>query len=126
MIYIGVDCRSRQIFGGAKDFCPNFPKLPRKNFGLLFVQLFSHADLFGDHPQTRSSCNSANVERHCLKSNHVGHNFACIFKEFAQIFCDFARIFTKSNLLGVRLHPCTPASYITHEIQNLYLTACNH
>jgi len=23
-------CRSRQIFGGAKDFCPNFPKLARK------------------------------------------------------------------------------------------------
>jgi len=24
-------CRSRQIFRGAKDFCPNFPKLARKN-----------------------------------------------------------------------------------------------
>ena len=23
-------CRSRQLFGGAKDFCPNFPKLARK------------------------------------------------------------------------------------------------
>jgi len=25
-------CRSRQIFGGAKDFFPNFPKLARKVF----------------------------------------------------------------------------------------------
>jgi len=25
------DHRSRQIFGGAKDFCPNFPKLAPKN-----------------------------------------------------------------------------------------------
>jgi len=25
-------CRSRQIFGDAKDFCPNFPKLARKNY----------------------------------------------------------------------------------------------
>jgi len=24
-------CMSRQIFGGVKDFCPNFPKLARKN-----------------------------------------------------------------------------------------------
>ena len=28
-------CRSRQFLGGAKDFCPNFPKLTRK----LFVRL---------------------------------------------------------------------------------------
>jgi len=60
-------------------------------------------------------------------SNHntLGAIFACIFGEFAQIFrdfakvftdfarisLDFARIFTKSKLLGVRLHRCTPASY---------------
>jgi len=25
-----TQCRSRQIFGGAKDFCPNSPKLARK------------------------------------------------------------------------------------------------
>jgi len=23
-------CRSKQIFGGGKDFCPNFPKLSQK------------------------------------------------------------------------------------------------
>jgi len=28
-------CRSKQIFGGAKDFCPNFPKLARKVVRLL-------------------------------------------------------------------------------------------
>jgi len=37
--YMGITdthrCRSRQIFGDAKDFCLNFPKLARK----VFVQL---------------------------------------------------------------------------------------
>ena len=28
----GHKCRSRQIFGSGKDFCPNFPKLARKKF----------------------------------------------------------------------------------------------
>jgi len=31
-----------------------------------------------------------------------------IFRYFAQISMDFARIFTKSKLLGVRLHPLHP------------------
>ena len=33
-------CRSRQIFRGAKDFCPYFPKLHRKIFWSLFLQIF--------------------------------------------------------------------------------------
>jgi len=31
-----------KILGGAKDFCPNLPKIARKNFGTLFLQIFSH------------------------------------------------------------------------------------
>jgi len=34
-------CRSRKIFGGAKDFRPNLPKLPRKVFVQLCLQIFS-------------------------------------------------------------------------------------
>jgi len=33
--------RNRQIFGVAKDFCPNFPKLPRKGFCATFAYKFS-------------------------------------------------------------------------------------
>jgi len=34
-------CRSRQIFGGVMDFCPNFPKLGRKVFLLLLPTYFA-------------------------------------------------------------------------------------
>ena len=51
-------CRSRQIFKGAKDFCPNFPKFAWKNFGPLLARIFSHEDRFSDDLQQkkRSSC----------------------------------------------------------------------
>jgi len=36
------------------------------------------------------------------------NSFAKVFTHFAQISTDFALIFTKSKLLGVRLHPLHP------------------
>ena len=33
-------CRSREIFGGAKDYCPNFPKLAQKFFVRLLLTNF--------------------------------------------------------------------------------------
>jgi len=33
-------CRSKQIFGSAKDFCPNFPKLAQKVVGQLLPTVF--------------------------------------------------------------------------------------
>jgi len=36
----GHRCRSRQMFGGAKDSWPNFPKLARKVFVRLFPTNF--------------------------------------------------------------------------------------
>jgi len=46
---------------------------------------------------------------------HFFREFAQIFKEFVEVFRNFARIlqdfawiFTKSKLLGVRLHPLRP------------------
>jgi len=55
-------CRSRHIFGDAKDFCSNSNKLPRK-LGASF-----------------------------FKSKDVGRNFAHTFTEFVKVFRDFARI----------------------------------
>jgi len=91
-------CRSRQIFRGAKDFCPKSPKLARKT------------------PKKISSCDFGWL---FFKSKHVGHHFCSGFQgfcdvfrdfdkistDFARILRDFAGIFTKSKLLGVRLHP---------------------
>jgi len=33
-------CRSKQIFGSAKNFCPNFPKLARKVLGDIACKFF--------------------------------------------------------------------------------------
>ena len=92
-------CRSRQMLGGAKDFCPNSPKPSQKNSTIT------------------------------LKWKHVGRHFCSYFREFSQIFrdfvkvCrdfaqistdftrvlrDFTRIFTKSQHLGLRLHLLHP------------------
>ena len=38
----------------------------------------------------------------------LGTIFAQIFREFQQVIRDFSRIYTKSKLLGVRLHPLHP------------------
>jgi len=54
----------------------------------------------------------------------LGDIFAQIFREFVKVFRAFSRIFTKSKLLGVRLHPlqhrllhqCAHMSRISHEI----------
>jgi len=94
--------RSRHIFGVAKDFFPNFPKLPRKVFCATFSCKFS--------PQRSSRpflvwpplkvfmCFSANLGRRVLKSATLGTIFTRIIR-------DDAKIFSKSKLLGVRLHP---------------------
>ena len=37
-------CRCKQIFGGAKDFCPYFPKLAEKLLCDFYLQIFSHRD----------------------------------------------------------------------------------
>ena len=77
-------CRSRQIFGGAKDFCPNSP--PKKkllSFWAPFFQIKACGCYF-------CSC----FQRVCSD-----------FQGVCEGFTDFARISTKSKLLGMRLHP---------------------
>jgi len=41
----------------------------------------------------------------------IFRDFVKVFRDFAQISTDFFRIFTKSKLLGARLHPLHPAWY---------------
>jgi len=73
-------CSSRQIFGGANDFCPNYPK---NIFGLLFVRIreyFFMTTIFGMTWAPFFSNQSTS-----------GVILARIFKEFVQIFRDFAK-----------------------------------
>jgi len=104
-------CRSTQIFGVAKNFCPNFRKLARKNFERKW-------------PPTKTSSLSFCVP--FLQNKQTYSNFAdvCTYfsqisSHFARIFVDFARIFTNSKLLGVRLHLLHPR--FLHQ----YFTLCS-
>ena len=88
---LGHRWRSRQIFGGAKDFFPTFLKLARKIFGPFFVRIFSHEDRFWN--EKKFSCDSAHVEANFKKKQStLDAIFARIFREFAQIFTDFFQI----------------------------------
>ena len=96
----GHRCRSRQMFGGAKDCCPNIPKLTQKAFvGLL-------PTTFLPQRSWRSFLCMASKKRS-----------SCVFLEtlgaiFAQIFRDFARMFENQNFWECAGTPCTP-SYTT-------------
>jgi len=107
------------MFGGAKDFCLNFPKLARKNF----VRIFSYESRFWDDLWKKAfvrfwapffsnqSTLGAIFPRIFRESTQIFKDFAKAFTDFAQIstdfsqiFRDFSRIFTKSKFLGVSLH----------------------
>jgi len=97
--------RSKLIFGGAKDFCPNFPRFAKKNFDWTpFFQIETRwAPFFSN--QSRLGSFFAHIFRDFAQ---ISSDFAKVFTDFVRISTDFARIFTKSELLGVRLHPLHP------------------
>jgi len=80
--------RSKEIFGGAKDFRPNFSKLARKFF-LRLLPTNLHPKImkiiFWCGLQKKVFiCFSANVGRHFLKSNNVGRHFCPDFRGYCQ------------------------------------------
>jgi len=117
-------CRSRQIFGGAKDFFLNFPKLARNIFGPLLVRSFIQEDLQLGWPPKKEKVfmwfckrwapfpsNQTHVVRHFCPDFQVFtdlQSLSQILPIVTRILQRFCRIFTKSKLLGVRLHPLHP------------------
>ena len=112
-MYSSHRCRSRQILGGAKDFCQNSPKLARKptkkwppnnsacDFGRHFFQIKA-----GWAPLLLIYSGSL------LRFSWILWRFSEILTKIPRIFKNFAWIFTKSKLLGVQAHlPRTAASY---------------
>jgi len=95
-------CRSRQIFGGAKDFCQNLPKLARKVFVRLLPTNFLPQGL-----------------RRTFVAWRPKNGFVVIFcKRLAPFLPRFSGIlpgFSTNQNLGVRLHP---ASYTTDPVAN--------
>ena len=82
-------CRNKQIFGGAKDFCPIFSKLVQKVFvRLLPKNFFSHKD----------------HEAILLMWSPKKAILQTLGAIFSRIFRDIAQIFNKSKLFVVLLH----------------------
>jgi len=112
-------CRSRQIFGGAKDFCPNFPDIAEKFLGHLLCDF--HAIL------GPISFNQSTLGTIFIKSKQVGRHFCSyfygvcpdiqgfskVFTIFVQIYTDFAGFSPNQNIWACVCTPCTPASYTT-------------
>jgi len=148
-------CRSRQLFGGAKDFCPNFPKLARKilqrkwppkndcisfhvchifssqsTSSTIFAQIspkfaqispnLPEKNLIKTWPQKTSL--HFYLECYSVKSKHKKRFCKGIHTYCPNFPTDFARIFTKSKILGVRLHPLPPASCTSVEKYYMVLT----
>ena len=123
--------RSRQIFGGAKDFCPNFPKLVRKNVSPLFVHCMNTV-----FQMTFKKTSSCHFGRHCLKSKQNGAQIKAPFLHFQGVCRDFQKVcegfhrfcpdfhgfsdvlpgfLPNQNVWGCACTPCTPASHTTVE-----------
>jgi len=103
----GHKCRSRKIFGRAKDCCPKSPKLAESFVWLSPINFLPLRTLFWVwSPKKGFMYFSASVGHHCLKSNNVGWHFC----PDLQVFCPD---FNKSKHLGCGLNPSTPASYTT-------------
>jgi len=99
-------CWSKQIFGGAKDFLPNFPNLPKK-----------------------LSCNCCRPFLWCELQKNGLHLFSCkslapflprfsvILPKFSQILPKFSGILpgfsTNQNFWGCACTFCIPTSYTT-------------
>jgi len=97
--------RSRHIFGVAKDFCPNFPKLPQKVFCATFSYKFSPQRSlrpFLVWPPKRSSC----VFLQTLGA--VFWSQVTLGTIFLRIIRDVAMIFSKSKLLVCACIPSPP------------------
>ena len=85
---IGVGAGKR----GCKGFSPEFPKHARKNFGPLFVRIFSISDDLGFW--VPFSQIKAHWAPFLSNQSQLSTIFDRIFIEFAQIFKDFAKVFT--------------------------------
>ena len=89
--HIDHRCRSRQIFGGAKDLCPIFLKLPRKNFGPLLCEYFLMKTVFGMKKVFMWFCTRWGPI--FFKSTHVGRHFCPYFQRVCPDFQGYCQGF---------------------------------
>ena len=125
-------CRSKEMFWGAKDFCPPFPNLTKKLLCDFCQQIFSHKDVTSK--KIVFIYFSTNVGPHFLKSTNVapilpGSSgvlprylgsfpwFLRILTRFSEILAKFFGIFpgfsTNQTFWMCASTPCTPKCYTT-------------
>jgi len=92
-------CRSKHIFGGAKEFCPNFPKLARPE---TFCAPRPEKDAETTNEVFSFSSGAIFLEKEVTK----------YVSEFSGILSEYA----KSKLLAVRLHPMHLQPWASAEI----------
>jgi len=120
-------CRNKQIFGGAKDFCPNFSKLAQK-----LLCNFCRPFLVWPFKKWSSLVFLQTLGENFLKLSNVGRHFYPNFQGFFleiwgfcldfQGFCpNFRRFSTNQLFWGCTCTPCTPASYTTVQKCNLWM-----
>jgi len=131
-------CRSRQIFGGVKKFCPNFPKLARNGLCAFCPHIFSHKDhedLFLVRPSKSGHnvffCNRwAPFFKVKLRWWSFLSWFSGILPEFSEDLAEFSRILPKLLInQNICECACTPASpppiplFVSSHKSNMYITS---
>jgi len=101
-------CSGRQIFKGAKDFSPNLPKLARKNFGPLFVRIFSHEDRFWDDIQKTVSMWFCTCQAHFFQIKARWMPFLLVFLGTLPIFSEIFRMFQRFSQIMPRFPQVLP------------------
>jgi len=99
-------CISSEIFGVAKDFCQNFPKLSRKVFCATFTYKFFPTKImrtFFGATYKKVMLFSGNLGHHFLKSNKVRRHFHADFQGCCPDF-------QQTKTFGVALSPPPPTS----------------
>jgi len=107
-------CSSRQIFGGAKDFCRISPNLPKKFLGHILCEIFLMRLFVGWPPKKALHVTSgARLGAIFFKLKHGGCHICPDLYNFFPDFQRFCRDFYQIKIFGGALTPCTPASYTT-------------
>jgi len=126
----GLTCRSGQIFGCAKGFCPNLPEknsekdnLPKENdcisFWAHFFHIKAHQTPFcPNFPQKNykkmTSKNTLHFDfvRYFFLNQSASSDSATVFTHFARILRDIARGFSRNQTFGGALAPPPPTPVV--------------
>jgi len=121
-------CRSRQMFGRAKEFYTGSSNLAPKNTSKMRPINKSSSYKFGRHFMSILAPLFSNQSMLGAISVHIFKEFEKVLRDIARSLEDFSRVFTKSKLLGVRLPLHPPSNTSASDIYSICIsksTLCN-